>query len=193
VLETGLLRGVLPKLPEGLQTYLGEGGARLSGGEGQRLRLARALMQPNVRLALLDEPFRGLDRSQRARLLRESRAWWRDVTLMCISHDIAETLSFDRVLVVEDGRVVEDGDPRVLRQRPSRYRVLLEAEDRLNREMWAGDDWRRIVLRDGIIVADDTPQQRENVMHFVSRFKAADGQASGQALRGAEAGGDHGR
>src|SRR5689334_13060379 len=92
------LHGVLEKLPLGLQTYLGEGGALLSGGEGHRARLGRALAQTDVRLALLDEPFRGLDRGQRGRLLAEARKWWRQATLLCVTHDVGETLAFDRVL-----------------------------------------------------------------------------------------------
>ena len=155
VLEASQLRPVLHKLPQGLQTYLGEGGGRLSGGEGQRLRLGRALMQTGVRLALLDEPFRGLDRSMRMRLMREARQWWRDATLLCVSHDIAETLSFDRVLVIEGGKIVEDGPPHILRARASRYRSLLDIEEQLNRDMWGSEAWRRIVLSDGKIIADD--------------------------------------
>jgi len=52
---------VLERLPDGLQTVLGEGGGLVSGGEGQRVRLGRSLMRPAIRLVLLDEAFRGLD------------------------------------------------------------------------------------------------------------------------------------
>ena len=71
VIAAARLRGVTQKLPQGLQTLLGEGGGLLSGGEGQRVRLARALLSPTTRLALLDEPFRGMDRTQRRALLAE--------------------------------------------------------------------------------------------------------------------------
>ncbi len=67
------LVALLRKLPQGLQTPLGEGGGLVSGGEGQRVRLARALVRPGVRLALFDEPFRGLDRGQRRELLARAR------------------------------------------------------------------------------------------------------------------------
>jgi ATP-binding cassette subfamily B protein len=144
VLDQANLRRVLQRLPHGLQTYLGEGGALLSGGEGQRVRLARALMQTNVRLALLDEPFRGLDRDQRHALLEQSLQWWKDATVLCVTHDVAETLSFKRVLVVEGGRIVEDGVPMRLAQSPSRYRALLEAEKTVRERMWKGDHWRRV-------------------------------------------------
>jgi len=86
-IDSAALRGVLEKLPSGLQTCLGESGALLSGGEGQRVRLGRALLQTNVRLALLDEPFRGMDRSQRHQLLTDARQWWQDTTLLCVTHD----------------------------------------------------------------------------------------------------------
>lgn len=145
------LRSVLAKLPHGLQTLLGEGGALLSGGEGQRVRLARALMQPDVRLALLDEPFRGMDRGQRALLLEEVRTWWRGVTMLCITHDVGETLGFDRVLIVEDGRIAEAGIPKALAARPTRYRQLLDAENEVRENLWQGAQWRHLRLIDGRI------------------------------------------
>jgi ABC-type bacteriocin/lantibiotic exporter with double-glycine peptidase domain len=150
VLERAELTRVLASLPEGLQTPLGEGGARLSGGEGQRVRLGRALWQAGVRLALLDEPFRGLDRDQRGRLLGEARACWAGATLLCVTHDLAETRAFDRVLVIEDGGLVEDGSPADLAADPgSRYRALLDAETDL-KGLWGEDTpWRRLRLRDG--------------------------------------------
>jgi ATP-binding cassette subfamily B protein len=149
VIAAARLRGVTQKLPQGLQTLLGEGGGLLSGGEGQRVRLARALLSPATRLVLLDEPFRGMDRTQRRALLAEARSWWKSVTLLCVTHDVAETMAFDRVLVVEDGRIIEDGSPRKLAAASSRYRDLIDAETELNAKMWEGDFWRRLTLQDG--------------------------------------------
>ena len=96
-------RGVLERLPDGLQTPLGEGGGLVSGGEGQRVRLGRALARRGVRLVILDEPFRGLDREQRRVLLQRARQEWRATTLLCIPHDVRSTQAFDRVLVVAGG------------------------------------------------------------------------------------------
>jgi ATP-binding cassette subfamily B protein len=152
-LDAAALRQVLEQLPQGLQGWLGEGGALLSGGEGQRVRLARALVQPGVRLALLDEPFRGLDRGQRARLMAETRRWWRDATLLCVTHDVSETLGFGRVLVVEDGRIVEDGAPAALAAGATRYRALLDAEEAVRAHMWNGAHWRRVEMAGGQVVA----------------------------------------
>lgn len=156
VIAAARLRGVAQKLPQGLQTLLGEGGGLLSGGEGQRVRLARALLSPTTRLALLDEPFRGMDRTQRRALLAEARQWWDAVTLLCVTHDVAETMTFDRVLVVEDGRIVEDGAPRSLLARQSRYRELIDAETAVGESMWQGDFWRRLTLSEGRLKASET-------------------------------------
>ena len=153
VLPTAELIRVLEKLPEGLQTPLGEGGSMVSGGEGQRVRLGRALLRPNVRLVILDEPFRGLEREQRRELLARARQLWRTATLLCITHDVNETRGFSRVLVVEDGRIVEDGPPGELAARAdSRYRSLLDAEHQVIEKMWSDPNWRRLVLSGGVVV-----------------------------------------
>jgi ATP-binding cassette subfamily B protein len=150
VLHEADLLEVLRHLPDGLQTSLGEGGGRLSGGEGQRVRLARALLRPGVRLVILDEPFRGLDRAQRRKWLRRARQFWRDATLLCITHDIAETRDFDRVLVIEAGRLVEQGPPGPLASDPgSRYRGLLDDEDSVRSALWSSPRWRRLRLQAG--------------------------------------------
>jgi ATP-binding cassette subfamily B protein len=150
VLRAADLHEVLRHLPEGLQTPIGEGGGLLSGGEGQRVRFGRALARPGARLVILDEPFRGLDRSMRRTLLDRARDVWRDATLLCITHDIGETLGFDRVLVVEAGRIIEDGRPARLAQATgSRYRALLEAEDAVRTGLWSDARWRRLRVVDG--------------------------------------------
>jgi ABC-type bacteriocin/lantibiotic exporter with double-glycine peptidase domain len=146
------LRPVLEQLPEGMQTRLGEGGALVSGGEGQRVRFARGLGRSQARLTILDEPFRGLERERRAALLRRARAYWSHATMLCVTHDISETAAFDRVIVIADGRVVEDGAPSVLAQEVgSTYRMLLDAEAGVRMRLWADRSWRIVRLEDGQI------------------------------------------
>jgi len=152
-IDAAELRRVLDRLPDALQTSLGEGGGLVSGGEGQRVRLARALLRPNVRLVILDEPFRGLDIDQRRVLLHRARQLWNDATLLVISHDIAESLTFDRVLVIEEGRIVEDGNPRDLVARSdSRLKAMLDAERAVREELWATGEWRRLRLEQGVLI-----------------------------------------
>ncbi|HKW98362.1 MAG TPA: ATP-binding cassette domain-containing protein [Bryobacteraceae bacterium] len=152
-IEAADLRSVLEKLPDGLQTRLGEGGALVSGGEGQRVRLGRALLRPGVQLVILDEPFRGLDREKRRELLARARKLWRDATFLCITHDLSETMAFGRVLVIEQGHIVEDGVPAKLAQNPaSRYRALLDAEQAVVRGLWSDKEWRRLWLESGELV-----------------------------------------
>ncbi|MEX1366575.1 MAG: ABC transporter ATP-binding protein, partial [Nannocystaceae bacterium] len=132
-------------LPDGMQSVVGQSGARISGGDGQRIRLGRAMLRYDARLVLLDEPFRGLDRQQRSVMLERCRERWRDSTLLCVTHDVAETLGFERVLVIEDGRLVEDGSPDRLRRQPgSAFCRLLEAERAAHEGIWGHPRWRRI-------------------------------------------------
>lgn len=149
-LQTADLREVLERLPEGLQTSLGEGGALLSGGQGQRVRLGRALLRAGVRLVLLDEPFRGLDRDRRRALLARARARWPEATVIVVTHDVGDTVGFGRVLVVDAGRVVEDAPPEVLAARPdSRFSALLRAEEEVRQGLWGMAGWRRLRMVQG--------------------------------------------
>jgi ATP-binding cassette subfamily B protein len=144
------LTEVLERLPDGLQTPLGEGGGSVSGGEGQRVRLARAVLRPDARLVILDEPFRGLERARRRDLLARGRALWKNATMICVTHDVGETLAFDRVLVVSDGRVVEDGSPAALAETDgSRYRAMLDADRAVHERVWSKTAWRMLTLDGG--------------------------------------------
>jgi ATP-binding cassette subfamily B protein len=150
LLEDADLFGVFERLEKGLQTMLGEGGGLVSGGEGQRVRLGRAMNRTQPRLVILDEPFRGLDREQRRALLKKARHFWREATLICITHDVGETQGFERVLVIENGRIVERGAPAELSSQPeSRYRALLEAENTVRQGMWGDAPWRRLWVEEG--------------------------------------------
>ena len=157
--ERADLYGVLERLPDGMKTVLGEGGGLVSGGEGQRVRLGRAILRPQVRLVILDEPFRGLDRERRRKLLTEARDHWKNQTLMCITHDVGETLSFPRVLVIEEGRIVEDAPPAELASsKGSRYQELLDAEAEVRQKLWASADWRRYWIEEGRLTESTPPQ-----------------------------------
>src|SRR5262249_15253367 len=135
---------------DGMETRLGEGGALVSGGEGQRVRLARAMARPGVRLVILDEPFRGLDREKRRELLARARAVWENATVLCITHDVGETRNFDRGLVMEAGRIAEDGRPAQLTGRAeSRYADLLRAEEAVRHGLWSSPEWRKLRLEQG--------------------------------------------
>jgi ATP-binding cassette subfamily B protein len=150
VLEGADVHPLLARLPEGMQTVLGEGGTLVSGGEGQRVRLGRAMMRGQARLVVLDEPFRGLDRDKRRHLLARALAWWGKATILCVTHDVAETREFDRVLVIEGGRIVEDGPPAALAADPaSRYAAMLDAEVSLLNTLWGGAEWRRVRMEAG--------------------------------------------
>jgi ATP-binding cassette subfamily B protein len=155
VLEMCGLLPVVAKLPQGLATALGEGGALLSAGEAQRVRLARAMLRKDTRLVVLDEPFLGLERDRCRALLAQARQRWDGCTLLYVTHDISETRAFDRVLVMESGRLVEDGDPLYLAQTPSsRYRRMLQTQEHVLRRIVADSDWKRIRLESGRIVSD---------------------------------------
>jgi ABC-type multidrug transport system fused ATPase/permease subunit len=171
VIEEADLAEVLETLPAGLQSPLGEGGRLTSGGEGQRIRFGRALVRRPVRLAILDEPFRGLDRSRRHELLVRAREIWQTQTMICVTHDIEETLGFERVLVIDEGQIVEDGSPIALASDPeSAYAALLEAERAVQTTIWGDGTWRRWRLDRGAIVeADPIVEQIWTAERHISR------------------------
>lgn len=157
-IQKAQLTEVVQRLPSGLASALGEGGGLLSGGEGQRVRLARALLREPVRLAILDEPFRGLAGDKRRELLEVARQRWCDVTLIYVSHDIDTAFDFDRVLVIENGQIVEDGPPHVLLDTPdSRFCALREAQAALDHELWRNPVWRRWRMEKGELRERDAP------------------------------------
>lgn len=156
VIDTAELHDLLERLPQGLATPLGAGGGLVSGGEGQRVRLGRALLRPDTRLAVLDEPFRGLGRDRREVLMDRARAHWSNATLICITHDVAATRHFPRVIVVEDGRIAEDGAPAELLADPSsRYAELLAAEEEVRTGMWRNAGWRHTTLDAGLLLEEE--------------------------------------
>jgi ATP-binding cassette subfamily B protein len=83
-------------------------------------------------------------------LLKECRRLWAKTTLLCVTHDVSQTQEFDRVLVVEGGRVVENAAPaELLARETSRYAELVRADQENHRLLWRGGAWRHWWLEGG--------------------------------------------
>ena len=95
-------------LPEGLDTPVGERGVRLSGGQRQRIAIARTILR-DAPLLLLDEATSSLDAESETQIAAALADLMRERTTIVIAHRLATVLSCDRILVMEDGRIVEEG------------------------------------------------------------------------------------
>jgi ATP-binding cassette subfamily B protein len=98
----------LRALPQGLDTYLGEGGARLSGGQRQRLSIARAVLR-DAPLLLLDEATSALDAESEQLVQQALERLMDDRTTIVIAHRLATVRRADRIIVLDEGRIVEQG------------------------------------------------------------------------------------
>lgn len=121
----------LRALPDGLDTYMGEGGARLSGGQRQRIAIARALLR-DAPLLLLDEATSALD-AESERLVQDALdRLMEHRTTIVIAHRLATVRAADRIVVMNEGRIVEEGTHASLNARGGLYARLarLQFEDR---------------------------------------------------------------
>lgn len=109
----------------GLNAWLGEGGRQLSGGELRRLGLARALLH-NGDLMLLDEPTEGLDAETEQQILALLRKVAQGKTLIMVTHRLRGLANFDRICVMDNGRIIEQGDHQQLVADRGRYWTFLQ-------------------------------------------------------------------
>ncbi|EMX0849291.1 cysteine/glutathione ABC transporter ATP-binding protein/permease CydC [Pluralibacter gergoviae] len=111
----------------GLNDWLGEGGRQLSGGELRRLAIARALLH-DAPLMLLDEPTEGLDAETESQILALMQDAMRDKTVLMVTHRLRGLETFDQIVVMDSGQIVEQGrHDELLEQRGRYYRFRLRA------------------------------------------------------------------
>lgn len=119
-LKRSLAFPFVEKLPQGLDTMLGDKGVRLSGGERQRIVLARVLMG-NPRLIILDEATSALDYESETFVRETIRTLRGNATVLIIAHRLATIRGADRAVVLEDGKIAEEGSLADLLQLPDSY------------------------------------------------------------------------
>jgi ATP-binding cassette subfamily B protein/subfamily B ATP-binding cassette protein MsbA len=124
----------LERLPEGLDTVVGESGATLSGGEQLRITIARAILR-DAPLLILDEPTAALDADTEARVMQGLERLMEGRTTFVIAHRLSTVRRADVILVLENGRVAEQGDFRTLVARGGLFA-------RLHRTQFGGEDER---------------------------------------------------
>lgn len=121
--------GFIEKLPDGYNTLVGERGYRLSGGQRQRISLARAILR-NPDLLILDEATSALD-TESERLVQEAiDRFDRQHTILVIAHRLSTIVSADRIYVLDQGRIVEQGNHQQLLQQNGRYALLWQQQIR---------------------------------------------------------------
>ena len=115
------------KLPQGYQTMIGENGSTLSGGERQRISIARALLK-DAPVILLDEATASLDVENESAVQEALSHLLRDKTVLVIAHRMRTVAGADHIVVLEDGRVKQQGAPEELMERGGLYRRMVELQ-----------------------------------------------------------------
>jgi ATP-binding cassette subfamily B protein len=114
----------IDELPQGIDTVVGNRGVKLSGGQRQRVAIARAFLK-DAPILLLDEATSSLDSDSEEAIKDALDRLMTDRTVIAIAHRLSTVNNFDRIIVLEAGRIVEDGPPDKLLRRPGHYRRLV--------------------------------------------------------------------
>ena len=116
------------ELPEGYDTIIGEGGASLSGGEKQRISIARAIMKDSP-VIILDEATANVDPENEKELVEAIEALTREKTIFMIAHRLKTVRNADQILVVDHGKIVQQGRHEELMQQDGIYRRFVNARE----------------------------------------------------------------
>ena len=121
--------GFISQLPEGYQTMVGEGGAMLSGGEKQRISIARAMLK-DAPIVLLDEATASIDPENERLIQQAIHALSAEKTLIVIAHRLTTIAAADQILVLDEGRIVERGQHEALVEQGGLYQRLWDVRVR---------------------------------------------------------------
>ncbi len=113
--------------PQGLETQIGERGIRISGGQRQRIALARAIFTGNPVL-VLDDPFSAVDIGTEKRIIERMRENLKDTTIIIFSHRLAAFTTADKVLLLDKGRLAEQGSHEELMALSGIYQKIYSAQ-----------------------------------------------------------------
>ncbi len=116
------------KLPDGYDTLIGENGTKLSGGERQRISIARALLK-DAPIILLDEATASLDVENETKIQEALSRLLVNKTVLVIAHRMRTVQSADKIIVLEDGKVKEEGSPEQLYKQDGLYRHMLDLQN----------------------------------------------------------------
>lgn len=122
--EQAYVSEFLPHLPKGLETDLGDGAARLSVGQAQRVAVARALLSPR-RLLLLDEPAASLDAHSERLVMQALNAASHQQTTLLVTHQLEDTEDYDQIWVMDSGKIVQQGNYATLSAQPGLFAKLI--------------------------------------------------------------------
>ena len=115
-------------LPDGYDTVIGEGGASLSGGEKQRISIARAIMK-DAPVIILDEATANVDPENEQELMAAIDALTREKTIFMIAHRLKTVRNADRILVVDSGRIVQQGKHEELMREEGIYKRFVQSRE----------------------------------------------------------------
>jgi ATP-binding cassette subfamily B protein len=126
--ELARCREFIEALPEGFDTIVGDRGTKLSGGQRQRIAIARAILK-NAPLLLLDEATSALDTESEQAIQGALDILMEGRTVVAIAHRLSTLRNFDRIVVMDQGAVIDDGSPAELSARPGPFRDLLSRQN----------------------------------------------------------------
>jgi|MDTB01.3.fsa_nt_gb subfamily B ATP-binding cassette protein MsbA len=115
------------EMPNGLDTILGDRGVTISGGQRQRLAIARAILR-NPEILILDEALSALDGETEAKVMESLQLTSSHRTIILVSHRLASIVASDQILVLGDGNVIEQGNHEELKSRGGKYMELFESQ-----------------------------------------------------------------
>ena len=126
--------GFVNKLPKGIDSEIGERGVRLSGGEKQRIQIARAILK-NAPILILDEATSSLDAKSESDVQKGLDNLMKNRLTIIIAHRFTTIQHVDRIIVIDDGRIVDMGRPKELAKRPGIYSDLLHYQIEGNKKL----------------------------------------------------------